>query len=313
MHQKSMQPIASAAFVLFKSGYRLARALNGAGRLPAAAAIVEQSEQLDLTGRVVMEPKILETIADDDRQVFFAYFESSLAHSFWRAQELSLFKRASAAFEPPVIDFGCGDGSFSACLFTNIAYGVDIDKAALSVAGGYGLYGRLLTFEEMRTAIPPASIGEVFSCSALEHTTDLDGCLAEIARLLKPGGRFHFSIPSPGFTKQMIELVDASFAETVNAFMYHRNLLPKTEWERLLGDHDLQVERFDSFQPIAFTRQYFCLNLLGSRGVGQAPGLATARRIFWRAFRSPMLAAVAASIDHPVATGANFFIAGRKS
>ena len=110
----------------------------------------------------------------------------------------------------------------------------------------------------------------------------------------------------------MTELIDAPFAETVNTFMYHRNLLPKEAWERLLGDHGLQVESFISFQPMAFTRQYFSLNLLGSRGVGQFPGLTTARRIFWRTFRDPMLAAVAGSIDNPVAAGANFFIAGRK-
>ena len=160
--QNSMQPITAAAFLLFKTGYRLARSLRGARRFPAAATSVDQPDELDLTGRLVIEPKILETVEDDNRHLLFAYYESSLAHSFWRAQELSLFKRASAAFEPPVLDFGCGDGSFSACLLTNIECGVDIDKTALSIACGYGIYRRLLTFEKMSTELSPASVGEVF-------------------------------------------------------------------------------------------------------------------------------------------------------
>jgi SAM-dependent methyltransferase len=304
--------LASAAFSLFELGYRLSRFLPSSnGRAPSLAS-ADYAAEPDLTGRVMMEPKIVETIADDERRILFAYFDTSLAHSFWRAQELSLFKRASASFEQPVLDFGCGDGSFSACILRSIDYGVDIDRAALSVARGYGIYKRLLTFKEMTTELPASSVAAVFSCSALEHTADLRACIREIARVLKPGGRFHLSVPSPSFTEQMTELIDDSFAETVNGFMFHRNLLPEIEWRALLNEHDLQVECFDNFQAIEFTRQYFCLTLLGSRGVGQIPGLAAVRRLFWRSFRDSLFDKVAASVDHPVAEGANFFISGAK-
>jgi hypothetical protein len=110
----------------------------------------------------------------------------------------------------------------------------------------------------------------------------------------------------------MTELIDNSFAETVNRFMFHRNLLPDVEWQALLKEHDLQIDWFESFQNIEFTRQYFCLSLLGSRGVGQFPGLAAVRRLFWRSFRSSLLDKIAASVNHPVAKGANFFITGVK-
>src|SRR5215472_18074966 len=98
MPRTVVELIVPAAFLLFKSGYRLARSLSGAGRFPAASDPAEGSGELDLTGRVVTKPMILETAADEDRQILFAYYDSSLAHSFWRAQELSLFKRASASF-----------------------------------------------------------------------------------------------------------------------------------------------------------------------------------------------------------------------
>jgi SAM-dependent methyltransferase len=294
---------------LFKLGYKLSRPFRGD---ISSVVSANQSAEPDLTGRVMMEPRIAETIEDDERRIVFAYFESSLAHSFWRAQELSLFKRVSASFKRPIMDFGCGDGSFSACILQSIDYGVDIDQAALSIAKGYGIYGRLLKFEDMITTVPASSVATVFSCSVLEHTLDLRSCIYEIARVLKPGGRFYFSVPSPGFTEQMIELIDEKFAETVNTLMFHRNLLLDFEWRAVLKEHDLHVERFDSFQSIEFTRQYFCLHLLGSRGVGHIPGLAVVRRLFWRSFRDSLLNEVAQSVDHPVTIGANFFVAGVK-
>jgi SAM-dependent methyltransferase len=164
----------------------------------------------------------------------------------------------------------------------------------------------------MITTIPASSVATVFSCSVLEHTVDLRSCIDEIARVLRPGGRLYFSVPSPGFTEQMTQLIDETFAETVNAFMFHRNLLPDVEWHALLKEHELHVERFDSFQSIEFTRQYFCLSLLGRRGVGQLPGLAVVPFLFWRSFRDSLLNQVAQSVDHPVTMGANFFIAAVK-
>jgi SAM-dependent methyltransferase len=303
----------SAAFRLFKLGYKLTRSLHGSGRRMPDPASTHDCMEPDLTGRVMMEPRIAETIGDDERGVLFAYFDSSLAHSFWRAQELSLFKRASTGFAQPLLDFGCGDGSLSACILQNIDYGVDIDQAALSVAKDYGIYQHLLTFDQMMTELPASSVATVFSCSVLEHTVDLRACIGEIARVLKPGGHFHFSVPSPSFTEHMTELIDNSFAEEVNAFMFHRNLLPESDWRALLEEHDFRVEHFESFQPIEFTRQYFCLGLLGNRAIGQVPGLPVLRRLFWRSFRSSLFEKVVASVNHPVTGGANFFIIGVKN
>jgi SAM-dependent methyltransferase len=299
----------SLVFLLFKLGYNLSRPFRRdiSNLVPA-----NQSAEPDLTGRVMMASRRVEMVNDDARRIVFAYFDTSLAHSFWRAQELSLFKRVSAFFDRPIMDFGCGDGSFSACIFDNVDFGVDIDKTALSIAQDFGIYGRLLNFTEMVTAVPASSVAAVFSCSVLEHTIDLGSCIYEIARVLKPGGRFYFSVPSPGFTDQMIELIDRTFAETVNNLMFHRNLLSDFEWRALLKEHGLYVERFDSFQSIEFTRRYFCLHLLGSRATGRIPGLAGLRGLYWRSYRNSLLNEVAQSVDHPAPIGANFFITGAK-
>ena len=310
MAPNTMSFIVSVAFSFFKIGYKLSGVLQ---HQKATSASVSNSMEMDLTGRITMRSDVPETRKDADRAIVLPYFPSSLAHSFWRAQELSLFRRASASFERPILDFGCGDGSFSSSIFDSIEYGVDIDEEALLVAKQYELYDRLFTLEQLQDQLPPASVSTVFSCSVLEHTVNLCDCISEIARILKPGARFHISVPSPAFTKQMTTLIDESFANAVNSFMFHRNLLSDTEWQRLLEKHSLHTNQISYFQPIEFTQQYFCLALLGSRGVGQLPGLGTLRRLFWKCFSGMLIDRVAASIDFTASEGANFFIEGYKT
>ena len=267
-------------------------------------------EELDQTGRIASCPMRYETTVDEKRGLVFTNFENSVAHSYWRAQELSLFKRSSRNFSAPVLDFGCGDGAFSACIFKHIDFGVDIDQKALQVAAGYALYDKLITFESMISSLGDASIGTVFSCSVLEHTTHLQDCIHQIARVLKPGGKFYFSVPNVNFTEHMSSLVDKDFATIMNARMYHRNLLSEAEWVKLLEEEGFDIESFISFQPIQYTRDYFSLSLLGNRGLGIIPGV---RSLFLKFRLRNLLDHVEASIDGSVVSGANYFvIASRK-
>src|SRR3974390_648653 len=188
-------PQMPVAFAIFKL-------LSGFSNRPMARRTYRNTKGeeivLDQTGRVVeigREPPPVEILRDPTGAVL-AYFPSSLAHSLWRGQELSLFARACAEFRPPLLDFGCGDGSLSNCILEKIEFGIDVDQDALAVADRFKLYEQLLTFDEMKTKIATASIGTVFSVSVLEHTDNLAECLSEIARVLKPGGRFYFSVPN---------------------------------------------------------------------------------------------------------------------
>jgi len=266
-------------------------------------------EVLDQTGRIASSPTRYEMTRDAVRGVVFANFENSVAHSYWRTQELSLFDRAKDQFVAPVLDFGCGDGAFSACIFGHIDLGVDIDQKALRIAEGYRLYDKLITFEDMISTQGDQSVGTVFSCSVLEHTTHLRDCIQQIARVLRPGGKFYFSVPNANFTEQMTSLVDKDFATHMNARMYHRNLLTKAEWEQLLCEHGLVVETFISFQPLEYTRNYFTLSLLGNRGLGIIPGL---RSLYLKLGMQKMLDDAAKSIDGTVKHGANYFVVASK-
>jgi 2-polyprenyl-3-methyl-5-hydroxy-6-metoxy-1,4-benzoquinol methylase len=294
--------------------FEIFKILEKISRKPPAAnetyiALTGSEEELDQTGRIVTTPIRHKQTVDKIRDLVFSNFENSVAHSYWRAQELSLFLRASRKFSAPVLDFGCGDGAFSACIFKQIDIGVDIDQKALEIAAGYGLYDKLITFEKMVNALENGSVGTVFSCSVLEHTTHLQDCIHQISRVLKPGGKFYFSVPNKNFTEQMTSLVDQNFASSTNTKMYHRNLLAKSEWELLLQQEGFEIDSFISFQPLTYTRNYFLLSLLGNRGFGVIPGV---RKLYLKLKLNRLLDDLAASIDGTVIDGANYFVIASK-
>src|SRR5947207_12521806 len=57
---------------------------------------------------------------------------ATTAHSFWRAQELTLFRQHAHLFSAPAADLGCGDGAFAVMAgFPAKTIGLDYDPASL--------------------------------------------------------------------------------------------------------------------------------------------------------------------------------------
>lgn len=298
----------SVAFQLFKILSGLTRREMSKRTYKRASGEEVELDQTGLMSKQGVKP-ISEVYRDKAKGVIFANYHTSLAHSFWRAQELTLFDKVRKDFRAPVLDFGCGDGSFSACIFNHIDIGIDIDQEALAAARGLGLYDRLLSFDDIFRDIGDGSVETVFSVSVLEHTHDLTACLREIARILNTTGHFYFSVPNSDFTRQMTELIGSDFADHMNAMMYHRNLLDRAQWSHLLEQAGLQIVSGFAFQPAAFTQGYFSLSLLGKRGFGRIPYL---RELFWWFLKSKLIQNVAASICGDAPHGANYFFTARK-
>ncbi|MCC6146882.1 MAG: methyltransferase domain-containing protein [Anaerolineaceae bacterium] len=104
----------------------------------------------------------------------------------------------------PILDMGCGDGHFASAAFARpLDVGIDpwwgpVRQAAVS--GGYRTivygFGDRLPFQD----------GYFESCisnSVLEHISDVDVVVEEIARVLKPGGLFIFCVPNHQFLKNL--------------------------------------------------------------------------------------------------------------
>lgn len=128
----------------------------------------------------------------------------TLAHSFWRAQELTLFREHARLFAEPVLDLGCGDSLFGQMAgFPKKGFGVDYDAASLAAAKVLGSPLELIQADAGKMPLENGSVAVCLSNSVLEHLPDLDQCFAEVARVLKPGGLFIFSMTLGSFTSQL--------------------------------------------------------------------------------------------------------------
>ena len=103
--------------------------------------------------------------------------------------------------DEPVLDVGCGDGHFASIAFPRpLLAGIDPAAAVLREARERGAYHVLA--QALGNALPYAggTFATVISNSVLEHIPDVASVLAEIARVLQPGGRFIFCVPGDRFT-----------------------------------------------------------------------------------------------------------------
>ncbi|MBN1879873.1 methyltransferase domain-containing protein [bacterium] len=115
-------------------------------------------------------------------------------YSFLRPIEVVLFSRVQDRFNPPVADFGCGDGFFAGVLAPPGAfeYGIDTDPVALESARA--VYQSVIQNRGSVIDLPSGSIATIISNSVLEHLLEPARTLQELNRILRPGGRLFASI-----------------------------------------------------------------------------------------------------------------------
>ncbi len=146
--------------------------------------------------------------------------------------------------------------------------------------------------------------------SVLEHVVDLDAVLAEIARVLRPGGRFVFTVPVAEFARQLTYYFGARASARVNAEYCHRNLLEPEEWVARLARQGLVVESIHQYQPGWFTFWYRMFRLFGNRGLERfVPGT---RSLIWKRYGSRIVGMVRRSITD-TAAGANVLVLARRT
>jgi len=81
--------------------------------------------------------------------------------------------------------------------------GVDPHAASLREAQRRGCYRHLIQSDGARLPFPDSSFGSAFSNSVLEHIPHLDQVLAEVGRVLRPGAPFVFTVPNPGYRRDL--------------------------------------------------------------------------------------------------------------
>ncbi len=132
--------------------------------------------------------------------------EQLVAIPAFRALLRGVEARMIAALElpRPILDLGCGDGSFAQAAFTEpLDVGIDPSPVALDEAKRRGMHRELRLGQGGALPFADGTFATVLSNSVVEHIPDIDTTMSEVHRVLRPGGTFVFTTPSEHFAEYL--------------------------------------------------------------------------------------------------------------
>lgn len=173
--------------------------------------------------------------------------------ALFRALEWRAVHQYAMQLSEPILDLGCGDGAIARLVLgRREIVGVDRTRAPLETAKR--VLDKSVQGDAGRLPFRNGSFGGVFGNCSVEHFPDLDLCLAEIGRVLRPDGILIATVPSGhwkalyvwnrfccalGLPRLGRRLVDAH-----DRRMAHLNLFRPGEWTPRLQKA--------GFEPLAF-------------------------------------------------------------
>jgi ubiquinone/menaquinone biosynthesis C-methylase UbiE len=156
-----------------------------------------------------------------------------------------------------ILDLGCGDGIFgNAAGLSDSACGIDYDRDSLHVRRRILPTAQSIWGDASQMPFENASFDTVVSNSVLEHLSNLQATFHEVFRVLKPGGRFLFTITMGGFSKHILTLGGPSDAKRLLLLFGHLQEPTNAEVEDQLSLAGFHVDELFEYQPIYFTRVY---------------------------------------------------------
>ena len=188
--------------------------------------------------------------------VFWPCFDT-LAHSFWRSQEVTLFRRHAQLIQGSILDLGCGDGIFGdAAGFSDSAFGIDYDQDSLSVRRQILPTAKSTWGDASSMPFANAAFDIVVSNSVLEHLSNLDATFHEVFRILKPGGKFLFTMTMGEFSNHLLALGGLADKTHLISVFGHLQEPSIAEVHGLLSSAGFQVAELIEYQPLYFSQIY---------------------------------------------------------
>ena len=160
----------------------------------------------------------------------------------WRALELLELKDVS--FAAPVLDLGCGNGDVGEIALRSHwpVFGLDRLHSETRAAQVRTIYQGLTTADATSLPFPDSTFASVVSICVIEHIPDDVRVLKEVARVLKPGGKFIFSTPSAAFESNLLGANDPERVDEVNQRLGHYHYRNPEEWKDLLREQGLEID-----------------------------------------------------------------------
>ncbi len=162
-----------------------------------------------------------------------------------------------------VLDVGCGEGQVArlAARLDGVTrvIGVDPTTAQLDVARRRGGGARYARAAAATLPFAPRAFDAVVACLVFEHIEAVDAAIAEVARVLRPGGRFVFFLNHP-------------LLQTPNSGWIDDQVLdpPEQYWRigpYLVEDHTLEEVEKDVFIPFIHRPLSRYVNALVTNGL----------------------------------------------
>lgn len=163
------------------------------------------------------------------------------------------------------LDLGCGDGLLTRIVLEGVGpravVGVDPDPGEAEQARSLGIYERVHVAGGDSVPEGDGSFDWVLSNSVLEHIPAIDPVIAEVARLLRPGGSLVFNVPSTGFHASLRgPLLPGGSREAyllhLDRRLAHHRYWGESEWRAALEPHGLRVVSATTYMDRAQVRRW---------------------------------------------------------
>lgn len=213
-----------------------------------------QEEARSQSERDTSAPRHLRTSAQLEQQLK----EVPPHRALLRSVETELM--GGVELQPPALDVGCGDGHFAATAYNlPIDVGVDLLSPELEEAREWRAYRQVVPASGTSLPFSDASFQTVVSNSVVEHIPDLNTALAEISRVLAPGGTFAFTTPSEHFGEYLLgnavmrrlglQALGEAYVRWFDSISNHFHRLSPAQWQRKLNTAGLTVKKWHYYFP----------------------------------------------------------------
>lgn len=184
---------------------------------------------------------------------FLRVYAFQPATGFWRAVEVDILKKY-IPMTGTCLDLGCGDGKLTSILYdghvpaTLMLIGIDSDPDETRHASTFSFYKRIHTCFASNIREDSNSFDHAFSNSVLEHIQDIEKTIAEVSRVLKPGGTFVFTVPSPGFHQCLYGPLNSrksrdDYLKEIDKRLAHYRYWSTNEWQDNLEKVGMTMEQ----------------------------------------------------------------------